>query len=152
MLFRSGTVAGQAKVNNAVGADTLITIVRYVWDDIVVGANKQAVEGILTNVLGKDVYALIEEHVDVFGENGKTPLKGDNIVQLLCAVSKVMDSSAFGADGTVMQKIVATVTTTDPSMVSDYVIAKSDILYPYNPSTTDSANEDDWERDRKSVV
>lgn len=142
----SGTVAGQAKVNNAVGADTLITIVRYVWDDIVVGANKQAVEGILTNVLGKDVYALIEEHVDVFGENGKTPLKGDNIVQLLCAVSKVMDSSAFGADGTVMQKIVATVTTTDPSMVSDYVIAKSDILYPYNPSTTDSANEDDWER------
>ena len=57
-----------------------------------------------------------------------------------------MDSSAFGADGTVMQKIVTTVTTTDPSMVSDYEIAKSDILYPYNPSTTDSANEDDWER------
>ncbi|MDE6385884.1 MAG: hypothetical protein K2L36_07065, partial [Eubacterium sp.] len=142
----SGTVSGQAKVNNAVGADTLITIVRYVWDDIVVGANKEAVEGILTNVLGKDVYALIEEHVDIFGTNGKTPLTGDHIVQLLCAVSKVMDSSAFGAAGTELQKIVATVTTTDPSMVSDYVIAKSDILYPYNPSTTDSANEADWER------
>ncbi|MDE7124775.1 MAG: hypothetical protein K2N83_04745, partial [Eubacterium sp.] len=32
------------------------------------------------------------------------------------------------------------------STADQYEIAKSDILYPYNPSTTDSADEDDWER------
>ena len=143
----TGTVSGKAQVQNAIGADTLVTFVRFIWDDVVVASNKEVVEGILTNLLGKDVYALIASNIDIFGENGKTPLTGDSLIQLFVALVKVMDTSGFGETGTELQKIVATLATENPRPTSDrYEIKKSAIVYPYNPATTENADESKWQR------
>lgn len=90
-LAGSGSMDPTAN-NIAVEGDdpgTLVKLVRFIWEDVVVKNNGTVITGILTDLLGKETYDAIIEKVDFLG------FSGDKILAIVIKVFKGMDSSWY---------------------------------------------------------
>ncbi|MDE6123712.1 MAG: hypothetical protein K2G22_00585, partial [Eubacterium sp.] len=109
---------------------TLVKLVRFIWEDVVVGSNKDSIEGILINLLGSETYTAIIDNINFFDWSG------DKVLAIIIKIFKGLDSSAYKGevnpfeDGITLNTIVDMIAGTAVGQITP-----STIVYPTNPST-----------------